>query len=386
MKNELKIPSMGESISTVTIGQILTPSNSFITIDAEILELETDKVNQVLSSPLTGQLTLLVKSGDKANIGDVVGYIEAAEKTQVLEDKKENPIMETQENTPIDAKQEESIKKISGSPSVRISKERFIEEIKNSDLKVEAQQEASATLSPPASPSKRTETRQPMSKIRKMIAARLVESQHTAAMLTTFNEVDMTTVMQMREKYKDIFIKKYGTKLGFMSFFVKAVTAALKIYPIFNSYLDGSDIVHREYYDLGIAVGTEKGVIVPVVRNCDHLGFSDIELSIEKYAKSAKDGHLKVDDLQGAGFTITNGGVYGSLLSTPILAPNQCGILGMHKIEKRAIVMDDQIVIRSMMYLALSYDHRLADGKEAVSFLVYVKSLLEEPSRLLLEI
>ncbi len=218
----------------------------------------------------------------------------------------------------------------------------------------------------------RSETRRPMSKIRKIISSRLVEAQHTAAMLTTFNEVDLSQVIQMREKYKETFAKKNGAKLGFMSFFVKATAAALRVFPVFNSYLDGEDIVHRDYYDIGIAVGTEKGVIVPVLRDCDRLSFAGIEQAIENYAKKAREGTLKADDLQGAGFTITNGGVYGSLLSTPILNPPQCGILGMHKIEKRAVVIDDQIVIRPMMYLALSYDHRLADGKDAVSFLVLI--------------
>ncbi len=384
MKNEIKIPSMGESISTVTIGQILIPSNTVVNADTEILELETDKVNQLVYSPSQGKLTLLVNTGDKATIGQVIGYIDQSEleKTPV----NEVTVEPVQASAPTPAPEKMTaitVDEPNKVQSIRKGKEEFLAELNQPVLTATPKEEK---ISPTASQSQRTETRHPMSKIRKMIASRLVEVQHTTAMLTTFNEVDMSSVMQMREKYKDIFIKKYGTKLGFMSFFVKAATAALKVYPIFNSYLEGSDIIHREYYDLGIAVGTERGVIVPVVRNCDQLSFSGIELSIEKYAKNAKDGTLKVDDLQGAGFTITNGGVYGSLLSTPILAPMQCGILGMHKIEQRAVVVDNQIVIRPMMYLALSYDHRLADGKEAVSFLVYIKSLLEEPSRLLLEI
>jgi len=384
MKNEIKIPSMGESISTVIIGQILTPTESLVNADAEILELETDKVNQVLYAPSQGKLVWLVNTGDKASIGDVIGYVEVSEKTEVISKKQEGifPVDHS-----LSSKQEKAFNPPSEKPlegkSIRKGKENFLEEIKNSGRQIPQQEESKIAYKNQA---KRSETRHPMSKIRKVIAARLVESQHTTAMLTTFNEVDMSNVMQMREKYKELFTKKYEVKLGFMSFFVKAVTAALKVYPIFNSYLDGNDIVHREYYDLGIAVGTERGVIVPVVRDCDRLTFSGVESGIETYAKNAKEGTLKADDLQGAGFTITNGGVYGSLISTPILAPVQCGILGMHKIEKRAVVIEDEIVIRPMMYLALSYDHRLADGKEAVSFLVYIKSLLEEPARLLLEI
>jgi 2-oxoglutarate dehydrogenase E2 component (dihydrolipoamide succinyltransferase) len=213
-----------------------------------------------------------------------------------------------------------------------------------------------------------------------------VEAQKTTAMLTTFNEIDLTKVIQVREKYKEDFMKKFGCKLGFMSFFVKAVISGLHTFPDLNSYIEGDEIVHREYYDIGIAVGTDKGVIVPVIRNCDLLSFAEIEKSLEIFAKKAREGTLTADELQGGGFTITNGGVYGSLLSTPILLPPQCGILGMHKIEKRAVVVNDQITVRSMMYAALSYDHRLIDGKEAVSFLVHVKNMLEDPSRFLLDI
>lgn len=230
------------------------------------------------------------------------------------------------------------------------------------------------------------ETRKKLSKIRKVIAERLVQAQHDAAMLTTFNEADMSQIIELREKYKEPFFKEYGVKLGFMSFFAKAVVSALKAHPDFNSYLDGEDLVHREYYDIGIAVGTDRGLFVPIIRNCDHLTFAEIEKAIEAHAKKAREGTLAVNDLQGGGFTITNGGVYGSLLSTPILNAPQCGILGMHKIQKRPIVVDDEIVIRPMMYLALSYDHRVVDGKEAVTFLVHIKNALEDPARLQLEI
>ena len=269
---------------------------------------------------------------------------------------------------------------VSSDRSLRYGKEAFLSELEGPAKAVQKNMPPSQPTSAPK------ETRRPMSKIRKVIAQRLVEAQQSMAMLTTFNEVEMTQVILLREKYKESFAKKYGCKLGFMSFFVKAAVSALQTYPDFNSFIDGEDIVHRGTYDIGVAVGTDKGVIVPVIRNCDALSYAEIEQALEHFAKKAREGKIAANDLQGGGFTITNGGVYGSLLSTPILLPPQCGILGMHKIEKRPVVINDQISIRSMMYLALSYDHRLVDGKEAVSFLVHIKNMLEDPSRLLLEV
>lgn len=239
-------------------------------------------------------------------------------------------------------------------------------------------------IQPKSNKLEKRETRRRMTSIRKVIAARMVQAQQTTAMLTTFNEIDMSQVISLRERYKESFNKEHGVKLGFMSFFVKACVAALEEIPDLNSYIDGDEIVHREYYDIGIAVGTDRGIVVPVVRDCDKLSFAGIEKAIEGFAAKARDGTISADDLTGGGFTITNGGVYGSLLSTPILNPPQSGILGMHKISKRAVVVDDQIVIRPMMYVALSYDHRIVDGKEAVSFLVNLKNNLEDPARLLL--
>lgn len=227
----------------------------------------------------------------------------------------------------------------------------------------------------------RVETRRPMSKIRKVIAKRLVDSLHGSAMLTTFNEVDMSAVIDLRKKYKEIYLEKYGVKLGFMSFFVKACVSALKAIPDLNSYIEGEEMVHREYYDIGIAVGTDRGLVVPVVRGCDELSFAQIEQEILNYAKKARGGGLAISDLEGGGFTITNGGVYGSMLSTPILNPPQSGILGMHNIIERPVVVNGEIVIRPIMYLALSYDHRIVDGREAVTFLVHLKEVLEDPSR-----
>ena len=376
MKKEITIPSLGESISEATIGQILSPTGTVVKMDDEILELETDKVNQVLYAPQEGRVSLSVKTGETVKIGQTIGWIlsfneegRGAQETIHFDKKGEEPVQPSF-SLPLEAPKEASIEKPQKKTEANAVREVRLEDFHPSqrdDFPVR-------------------ETRRPMSKIRKVIAARLVEAQHAMAMLTTFNEVDMTRVIELREKYKESFIKHYGCKLGFLSFFVKAVVSALQEFPVINSWIDGDEIVHREYYDIGVAVGTDKGVIVPVIRNCDRLSFAEIEQLIENYAKKARDGGLIPSDLQGGGFTITNGGVYGSLLSTPILLPPQCGILGMHKIEKRPVVIDDQIVIRSMMYLALSYDHRLIDGKEAVQFLSTIKDMLEEPSRLLLKV
>ncbi len=374
MKQEIKVPAMGESIAEATIGQIIKPSGSAVKMDEEILELETDKVNQVLYAPQNGVITLTVKPDEVVKIGAVIGYVEDDGKVEV-ETPKSTPKIEekpVEQNTPTAPQPTET-------GTLRITKETYVQETLS-------KREQPITHKAPEPLGERGETRKKMSKIRKVIAQRLVEAQHTTAMLTTFNEVDMSAVMELRNKYKEYFLKEHGAKLGFMSFFVKAAVSALQAFPDVNSYIDGDEIVHREYYDIGIAVGTERGLVVPVVRSCDSLTFAGIEQGIEEYALKAKNGKLAVDDLQGGGFTITNGGVYGSLLSTPILNPPQSGILGMHKIEKRPIVVEDEIVIRPMMYLALSYDHRIIDGKEAVSFLVHIKNCLEDPARLLLEV
>lgn len=412
MKVEVKVPAMGESINEATIGTILKPSGTQVKADDELLELETDKVNQVLYAPAAGVITWDVKPEQVVKIGEVLGSIDSSKVEQTekpVEPAKAptapTPIVETKKPVP----QTEAVKtpttidkpkpqeKISGSSAeARILKDSFIAELKSSEtLKPPQPKEASVTPPIPqalqaASASgpvpARTEQRKKMSKVRRVIARRLVEVMHQTAMLTTFNEVDMSAIMSLRDLYKDAFIKQHNTKLGFMSFFVKASVAALQAFPDVNAYIDGEEMVYRQYFDIGVAVGTDKGVFVPVIRNCNTLSFSGIERSIELYAKKAREGGLIADDLQGGGFTITNGGVYGSLLSTPILNPPQSAILGMHKIEKRPIVINDQIVIRPMMYLALSYDHRIIDGKEAVSFLVHIKNNLEDPSRLLLEV
>lgn len=411
MHIEIKVPRMGESITEATIGEIIIPPGSFVNADDELLELETDKVNQVLYAPQKGTFNLKVSPGDVVKIEDVIGYIDTEATAPVAikkkngngAEKKSESAKKTKESEQKEIKQTahtESVGQVH-SGSVRFSKEDFISSVRTGDKKEEVgsatqtvgKTQTTATEQVASRPSSRTsqndnplETRKKMSKIRKVIAARLVEAQQTTAMLTTFNEVDMTQVILLREKYKELFLKQYKVKLGFMSFFVKACVTALRAFPDINSYIDGDDIVHREYYHIGIAVASERGLVVPVIRDCDQLSFAGVESAIERYAKKANEGALEIDDLQGGGFTITNGGVFGSLLSTPILNPPQSAILGMHKIAKRAVVVEDQIVIRPMMYLALSYDHRIVDGKEAVSFLVNIKNSLEDPSRLLLDI
>lgn len=378
---------MGESITEATVGTILKPTGSKVALDDEILELETDKVNQVLYSPQAGVVTLTVSTDEIVKIGQVIGQVDS-------EGKGEEPAQPAKaeekphKEEPAPAKKEKPEKPQAG---VRLSREAYLEELTKEEPARPVQEPPKKAafevsgIEQPFTPTKR-ETRRKMSKIRKVIASRLVEAQQTTAMLTTFNEVDLSRVIESRTKYQEQFQKEYGVKLGFMSFFVKAAVSALTAFPDLNSYIEGDDIVHREYYDVGIAVATERGLIVPVIRNCDQLSFAQIEAALETFAKKAREGTLSADDLQGGGFTITNGGIYGSLLSTPILNPPQSGILGMHKIQKRPVVVDDEIVIRPMMYLAMSYDHRIVDGKEAVSFLVHVKSCLEDPARMLLKV
>ncbi len=399
MKAEIKVPAMGESISTAIIGTILKPSGSQVKMDEEILELETDKVNQILYAPQDGILNLKVAAGQTVKIGDVLGFVDsegsgvsAAEPALAPAAKKE-----AKKKNPAEAEKPRSNGSFARQGKEAVLAEMMTQQEPSVELQEPAKPSApakqqKAQASPPklsqpfAAGSDLQETRRSLSRVRKVIAERLVDALQSTAMLTTFNEVDMSRIIALRDSHKEGFQKKHGVKLGFMSFFVKAVVSALQQFPDFNSYIDGDEIVHREYYNIGIAVGTEKGLFVPVIRNCDRLNYAEIEKAIETFAAKVRDGTIGVDDLQGGGFTITNGGTYGSLLSTPILNPPQCGILGMHKIMKRPVAIDDQVVIRPMMYLALSYDHRIVDGKEAVSFLVHVKNHLEDPSLELLDL
>lgn len=405
MKVEIKVPAMGESITEATVGTILKSSGSVVNTDDEILELETDKVNQVLYAPQAGVVTYNVEPGQVVKIGQVIGTVEtdgaakaqAAPAKEAPSKKKANG-KESAAAAPPPSLEPPATGKTAAN-GARKTKDAFLEDVLQKESseplpvikpKAAASQapasQTSASQARPQTTVEGRETRRKMTRIRRVIADKLVEAQRTTAMLTTFNEVDMSQIIALRERYKETFAKRHGTKLGFMSFFIKASVAALEAFPDVNSYIDGDEIVHREYYDIGIAVGTDRGLFVPVVHNCDKLTFAEIESQIESFAVKARDGTISVDDLQGGGFTITNGGIYGSLLSTPILNPPQSAILGMHKIMKRPVAVNDQVVIRPMMYLALSYDHRIVDGKEAVSFLVRIKDLLEEPAGLLLNI
>lgn len=385
-KQTIEVPRGGESISEVTIGQILVPTGERVKADQELLELETDKVNQMLYAPIAGVVHWNVKMGDILPVGSPLGYIESSE------DAKETPKTEKQPAIP--------------PPSTPPSEGVFIRKTKEDTLRdLQAKPAHPPSLKLPevprekAAPPKAKEepfkaqeesspayTRMKLSRVRRVIAERMVESQRTTATLTTFNEVDMSGIMAMRARYKEEFMKKYGVKLGLLSFFVKATVSALRLFPSLHAFIDGEELIQNHHYDISIAVGTERGVLVPVVRGCDQLSFAQIELTLEDLAKRARDGKIKPEELTGGSFTITNGGVYGSLLSTPILNTPQSGILGMHKIEERPIAVNQQVVIRPMMYLALSYDHRITDGREAVGFLVHVKNCLEDPTRLLLQV
>lgn len=353
---------MGESVTEATVSNILKPSGSFVKQDEEILELETDKVNQVLYASSAGELQLTVKVGDRVTIGQQIGSIDTDKKGSISESAPQA----------VSVQQEVRL----ASFSSRHMASEFISDLKNT----KRENIISSFIESPL----KTGKRKKMSALRRTIAKRLVEVKNTTAMLTTFNEVDMSKIIEIRAKEKESFLEKHGVKLGFMSFFIKAATDALKTFPEVNAYIDQEDIVYFDHYDIGVAVSTEKGLVVPVIRNCDILSFAEIEKELEMFAKKARAGTISLGDLKGGSFTITNGGVFGSLLSTPILNPPQSGILGMHAIVKRPIALGDEVVIRPMMYLALSYDHRIVDGKEAVQFLINMKENLEDPTKLIL--
>lgn len=385
MKKDIIIPQLGESISEASICNIIVESGSQVEMDAELFEIETDKVNQVVYAPCSGKLSLDLAIDELVKVGQTVGSVDASKKGTQSEPKKdvetaEDKKIEAPKTPPKEAPPQEKIvlEKIATEAKgvLRVSKDDFLKSLHSVSPKADL----------PIQVERPKEERKKMSRIRKVIAKRLVEVKNETAMLTTFNEVDMSKVMELRALYKEAFQKKHGVKLGFMSFFTKAVISALKDIPDILAYIQGEEIVYRNTYDIGIAVGTEKGLMVPVIRDADKMNFAEVEKAIINFAKKARDGSIAINDISGGGFTITNGGVYGSLLSTPILNPPQSGILGLHKIQKRACVIDDKIEIKPMMYLALSYDHRIVDGKEAVTFLVKIKEALEEPSRFLLEV
>lgn len=439
MKADIKVPAVGESISEATIGEWTKKSGDFVKRDEIILLLETDKASVEVVAPNDGVLTISAKAGEVVKIGATVASIDTegvatAGMTQPAKntDAKATP---ASQSATAPASSAETAMASTRSPNADVlspAVRRVVDENglnaasisgtgKDGRLtKADAEQAAArsggsgglgasvsaspggavaATVASGASAAapafmakaaKGGERRVPMTTIRKRIAERLVQAQHTAAILTTFNEIDMTEVMAIRARYKDKFKEKYGTGLGFMGFFVKASIEALKEIPLANARIDGGDMIYQDFFNIGMAVGTDKGLIVPVVKNADQLSIAEIELAIKHFATKGRDGKISVDDLSGGTFTISNGGVYGSLMSTPILNSPQSGILGLHKIEDRPMVVTTngkkEIAIRPMMYVALSYDHRVLDGKEAVTFLVKVKEAIEDPSRILLEI
>ena len=392
----IDVPNVGESVSEVTVATWMKQPGDAVKKDEAIVELETDKAAQELVAPENGVMgDILVAEGEVAAVGQTLcTLIAGASGGATAAPAAAAPIASTSApsgKAPMPSA--DRVIKENGLDASSIAGTGKDGRITKGDaLAAKANPAPAAAKAPtPAAPSEPRELgpreeRVRMSRLRQTIARRLKEAQNTAAMLTTYNEVDMTNIMDMRKQYKELFIKKHGVKLGFMSFFVKACVQALKDVPAVNAEIDGTDIIYKNYYDISIAVGTPKGLVVPVLRDCDERSLGGVEKGIGELGAKARDGQLSMDDMSGGTFTISNGGVYGSLMSSPILNPPQVGILGMHKIEKRAVVIDDQIVIRPMMYLALSYDHRIVDGKEAVKFLVRVKECLEDPERLLLDL
>jgi 2-oxoglutarate dehydrogenase E2 component (dihydrolipoamide succinyltransferase) len=434
MATDVEVPALGESITEGTLAQWLKKPGEAVAQDEPIASLETDKVSVEVPSPIAGVLTeQLVQEGDNVAVGAVIARIDeggvaaasapaqaAANATTNPAGAGETPALRSDELAPTAAEDDDHVTTLS--PAVRravleyhvdptrikgsgkdgrLTKDDVIaaaEAQRSSPAQAGAQAPqakapAPEAKAPPPGPrpspgniGERREERVRMSRLRQTIAKRLKEAQNTAAMLTTFNDVDMTAVIEARARYKDLFEKKHGIRLGFMGFFVKACALAAKDVPSVNASLDGEEIVYHDYLDVSVAVSAPKGLVVPVVRNADRMSFAEIEKSIAAYGKKAKEGTLTVDEMQGGTFTISNGGVFGSLLSTPIINPPQSAVLGMHRIEERPVVKDGQIVARPMMYLALSYDHRLVDGREAVTFLVRVKEAIEDPTRLLIDL
>jgi 2-oxoglutarate dehydrogenase E2 component (dihydrolipoamide succinyltransferase) len=396
MAIEIRVPTLGESVSEATVGKWLKKAGDTVKADETLLELETDKVSIEVPSPASGVLSeITVKEGDTVSPGGLLGMIEAggasaAPAAKAAEPAKAAPAAPAaMPAAPAAAKMmaDSGVSVDSGSGKRgQVLKSDVIEAIAKGPAAPAAAPVPAAPRITSAPSDAAREERVRMSKLRQTIARRLKEAQTNAAMLTTFNEVDMSAVMDLRNRYKELFEKKHGVKLGFMGFFTKAVTHALKEIPAVNAEIDGTDIIYKNYAHVGVAVGTEKGLVVPVVRDADKMTIAEIEKDIGRLGKMARDGQLQLSDMQGGTFTISNGGVYGSLMSTPILNAPQSGILGMHKIQERPVVVGGQIVIRPMMYLALSYDHRIVDGKEAVTFLVRVKESLEYPERLVLDL
>jgi len=410
---EIRVPTLGESVTEATIGKWFKKAGEAVAVDEPLVELETDKVTIEVPAPAAGVLSeIAAKDGETVAVGAVLGQIKegagaapAAKAAPVAAPPAAKPAP-----APAPAKVAATASDLPLAPSVRkLSAETGIDSatvpgsgkdgrVTKGDM-LAAIERAAAQPTPVAQTAASVQVRAPspaddaareervkMTRLRQTIARRLKDAQNTAAMLTTFNEVDMGHVMALRTQYRDLFEKKHGVKLGFMGFFVRACVQALKEIPAVNAEIDGTDLIYKNYYHIGIAVGTERGLVVPVVRDCDQKSLAEIEKTIADFGHRARDGALKIDEMQGGTFTITNGGIYGSLMSTPILNAPQSGILGMHKIQERPMVIGGKIEARPMMYLALSYDHRIVDGREAVTFLVRVKECLEEPARLVLDL
>ena len=422
---EIRVPTLGESVTEATIGKWFKKPGDPVAVDEPLVELETDKVTIEVPAPAAGTLAAVAaKDGDTVAVGALLGEIKegaGAAPSKTSPAPAGRPDQKTSTTAPINVADEQPAPRAQPKseaakpdmpvpPSVRkMATESGMDpstvpgsgkdgRVTKGDM-MAAIERAAAQPTPVAQPASAVQVRAPlpqddaareervkMTRLRQTIARRLKDAQNTAAMLTTFNEVDMTHVMAMRTQYRDLFEKKHGVKLGFMGFFVRACVQALQEIPAVNAEIDGADIIYKNYYHIGIAVGTERGLVVPVVRDCDTKSLATIEKEIADFGRRARDGALKIEEMQGGTFTITNGGVYGSLMSTPILNAPQSGILGMHKIQERPMVVAGKIEARPMMYLALSYDHRIVDGREAVTFLVRVKEMLEDPARLVLDL
>jgi 2-oxoglutarate dehydrogenase E2 component (dihydrolipoamide succinyltransferase) len=415
---EIRVPTLGESVTEATIGRWFKKAGDAVAVDEPLVELETDKVTIEVPAPSAGTLgEIVARDGETVAVGALLGQITegaggakpaaaALAKDSAKEASKPTPApaapaAAAAKAPPPEASLAPSVRKISAESGIdastvpgsgkdgRVTKGDMlaaIEKAASSPTPINQPAAAVQVRAPSPADDAAREERVKMTRLRQTIARRLKDVQNTAAMLTTFNEVDMSHIMAMRTQYKDVFEKKHGSKLGFMGFFTKACVQALKDIPAANAEIDGTDLIYKNYYHIGVAVGTDKGLVVPVVRDCDHKSIAEIEKSIADYGRRARDGQLKIDEMQGGTFTITNGGIYGSLMSTPILNAPQSAILGMHKIQERPVAIAGKVEIRPMMYLALSYDHRVIDGKEAVTFLVRVKESLEDPARLVLDL
>lgn len=418
MSLEIKIPAVGESITEATIAEWAKKDGDYVNRDEVVLVLETDKASVEVVAEAAGVLNTKVDEGETVEIGATVGEIDTEAKAPTTTAVAATPPTAPSQggngsngggsaSPEVQGIQSPAVRRLADEHNMntsnipgsgrggRVTKGDVLSALDSGGGTL-----ATPTVSPAPSPavsipplpqartigSGEAQTREPMSRLRQTIARRLVEAQHTAAILTTFNEINMGPIMELRKKYKESFKEKYGVNLGFMGFFVKATIEALKSFPRVNGWIEGTDVVFNNHYNIGIAVGTDKGLMVPVIRNADQLSVAEIEMSIKHYALKARDGKISMDDLSGGTFTISNGGVYGSLMSTPILNPPQSGILGLHKIEERPMAVNGEVKILPMMYVALSYDHRIIDGSESVQFLVRIKDCIEDPSRILLEI